>query len=152
MNIQKAILLKGISPGTYIAHQLQKKEISQLALAKHIDIHPQTLNAIIKGKRKIPLSLGVKIEQFFAWEEGSLMLLQLFCEIKKTKENSMNKPNLSIFRPVLFWDTKLENINWHKNKKAVIKRVFNRGNLLEKKAIIDFYKLEKTNIKTIINE
>jgi len=139
MDIQKANLLKGISPGNYIAHCLQKKGLSQKTLAKKTEIHPQSLNAIIKGKRKISLQTGLKIEKFFGWEEGSLLLLQLFYEIKKVKEKDSNKPDISIFRPSLFWDTDIKKINWQKNKKYVLKRILSRGNKQEQQAILDFY-------------
>jgi hypothetical protein len=48
-------------------------------------------------------------------------------------------PDLSKFNKSLFWDTKIEKINWIRNKKWVIKRVFEYGNDLEIKEIIHFY-------------
>ena len=48
-------------------------------------------------------------------------------------------PGLSKFNKSLFWDTKIEKINWIRNKKWVIKRVFEYGNDLEIKEIIHFY-------------
>lgn len=54
-------------------------------------------------------------------------------------------PNLSLLRPILFWDTKIENINWDKQKRAVIKRIFERGNEIEKNEIIRFYGIESIN-------
>lgn len=49
------------------------------------------------------------------------------------------KKDLPQLRPVLFWDTKMESIDWEKQKKAIIKRVFERGNEIEKNEIIRFY-------------
>jgi hypothetical protein len=48
-------------------------------------------------------------------------------------------PDLSLLRTILFWDTKMETIDWKRHKKAVIKRVFERGNDIEKNEIIRFY-------------
>lgn len=48
-------------------------------------------------------------------------------------------PDLSLLRTILFWDTKMEAIDWQRHKKAVIKRVFERGNDVEKNEIIRFY-------------
>ena len=59
-------------------------------------------------------------------------------EIEKKKQFN-NHPNIEIFRPALFWDTKIETIDWVKQKKAVIKRVFERGNEIEKNEIKRFY-------------
>ncbi len=45
----------------------------------------------------------------------------------------------------------MENINWKKQKNAVIKRVFERGNEIEKKEIISFYGIENINDKMKTN-
>lgn len=59
------------------------------------------------------------------------------------------KKDLPQLRPVLFWDTKIDSIDWEKHKKAVIKRVFERGNEMEKNEIIRFYGAE--TVDTILN-
>lgn len=58
--------------------------------------------------------------------------------------NKQNKkrPDLPQLRAVLFWDTRIDSIDWEKQKKAVIKRVFERGNEIEKNEIIRFYGAE----------
>jgi hypothetical protein len=83
----------------------------------------------------------LKIEEELGLEEGFLMTLQLHYDIKKekSKRSSHRHPNLSKFRPALFWDTKIEKIDWERQKMAVIRRVFERGVLTEKKEIIGFY-------------
>jgi hypothetical protein len=48
-------------------------------------------------------------------------------------------PDLTLLRRILFWDTKMETIDWQRHKKAVIKRVFERGNDIEKNEILRFY-------------
>lgn len=40
---------------------------------------------------------------------------------------------------MLFWDTKLENIDWQKHKRSVIRRLFERGNHEQIEEIIRFY-------------
>ena len=37
---------------------------------------------------------------------------------------------------MIFWDTTIDKIDWNKNKKAIIKRILERGNTNE---IISFY-------------
>src|SRR5690606_40826514 len=46
---------------------------------------------------------------------------------------------LSIIRKSLFWDTGINKINWEKQYKAVIQRVFEGGNEIEKSEIKRFY-------------
>jgi hypothetical protein len=49
----------------------------------------------------------------------------------------------------LFWDTDINNIDWQKQYKAVIRRVFERGNEKEKSEITRFYGLKK--VKSAVN-
>ena len=86
------------------------------------------------------INIALKIEKALGIEEGYFMILQVYHDIEEAKK-SQNKehPDLTKLRRVLFWDTKIENINWEKQKNAVIKRVFERGNDIEKNEIISFY-------------
>jgi len=73
-----------------------------------------------------------------------LVLLQAFYDIKTAKEKGKFKtPDLDILRTSLFWDTKIENLDWEKQYKAVIKRVFEKGNEQEKNEILQFYGKKK---------
>ncbi len=91
----------------------------------------------------IPLAL--KIEHALGFEEGYLMMLQLFYDIRQEKQRQHKDihPDLSKFRPVLFWDTKMDKIDWVDQKQAVIKRVLERGNDQEKKELERFYGKEE---------
>jgi hypothetical protein len=50
-----------------------------------------------------------------------------------------DKPDTSKLRPALFWDTDISKIEWNRQKRAVIERVFERGNKTEQEEIIRFY-------------
>lgn len=58
-------------------------------------------------------------------------------------------PDLSKLSPALFWDTRVERINWIRNKEWVVQRVFEYGNKQEIDEIIRFYGMEI--IKTILH-
>ena len=77
------------------------------------------------------------------------MLLQSYYDIEKEKSKTQLSPNLSILRKSLFWDTEILNIDWNKQSKAVINRVFERGNEEEKKEIERFY--GKKKVETVLN-
>ena len=131
---------KGIHPGIVLKRELKKRFIKQRPFAMAIQEHPQTLNAITKGKRNLNTSLALKIERELGLEEGTLAILQTYYEIRREKmKMQLQSPNISLFRKSLFWDTDIDHIDWHKQSKAVIKRVFERGNETEKKEIIRFY-------------
>ncbi len=64
-------------------------------------------------------SLALKIENALGIEEGYFMILQVYYDIEKEKINQNTEhPDLTKLRPVLFWDTKIEKINWNKQKNA----------------------------------
>jgi len=74
-------------------------------------------------------------------------MLQLYYEIKKEKgKQEKRTPDLSRLRKSLFWDTDVNRIDWDSKYKAVIRRVFERGNEVEKKEIILFYGADKIQL------
>jgi antitoxin HigA-1 len=136
-NIQ---IIKGIHPGFILERELKKRHLRKKNFALSVNEFPQTLGAITKGKRNMNTALALKIEKSLGLEEGYLMILQVYYDIEqeKRKEHS-EKPDLTKLNPALFWDTQIDKINWIKQKKAVIKRVFERGNDIEKQEIMRFY-------------
>ncbi|WP_291401103.1 hypothetical protein [Daejeonella sp.] len=77
-----------------------------------------------------------------------MLILQAYYEIKKEKQKRKKiSPNLAQIRKTLFWDTDFNLIDWEKQYKAIIGRVFDRGNESEKQELIQFYgakKIEET--------
>ena len=137
-------LAKGISPGKVISRELKKRKLSQRVFAKTINIHSQTLNAVINNNRKLTIEMSLKIEKELQLPEGTLMMLQVYYLIEEFKNNnkSVNSPgNIPKLRKILFWDTDITKIDWYKQKEAIIRRVKSRGNEIEKKEIADFYNI-----------
>ena len=54
-----------------------------------------------------------------------------------------DKPDLSLLHPALFWDTRIDSIDWARQKRAVIDRVWERGTEQEKQEIVRFYGKEE---------
>lgn len=132
---------KGIHPGIVLERLLNKQGIPQRPFALSVGEYPQTINAITKGRRKLNTALALKIEDKLGLEEGTLALLQTYFDIAEERHKALNKksPDLSLLRSSLFWDTDFEKIDWEKQYKAVIQRVFERGNEQEKIEIKRFY-------------
>jgi plasmid maintenance system antidote protein VapI len=133
--------IKGVHPGFVLDRELKAKKISKGPFALMIGEYPQTLGAITKGKRRMNVALALRIEKALDLEEGYLMMLQVYHDIEeeKSKQEQLNKPDLSKIRSALFWDTDIARIKWQSQKKSVIKRVFDRGNKAEQNEIIRFY-------------
>ena len=143
-------IIKGIHPGLILERELKQRHLHKGPFAISLKEYPQTLVSITKGKRRMNINLALKIEEALGIEEGFFMTLQVFYDIKETKNKQYKlHPDFTKLRRVLFWDTKMENIDWEKQKNAVIKRVFERGNEIEKNEIIRFYGQE--NVNKILN-
>ncbi len=143
-------MYKGIHPGIIIDRELKKRSLKKGPFALSLQEYPQTLNDITKGKRGLTPALSLKIDSALGLEEGTMLILQAYYEIKKEKQKSesADHPNLSILRKILFWDTDINKIDWHKQYKGVIQRVYERGNDDEKKEIIRFYGKDKIKAST----
>ncbi|MBP1222362.1 transcriptional regulator [Flavobacterium sp. 1355] len=144
--------IKGIHPGFVLERELEKRHLAKGQFAISLGEFPQTLTAITKGKRRMNTSLAIKIEKSLEIEEGYFMILQVYYDIeqeKKKEDQQKNKnnprPDFTKLRKIIFWDTDIQKIDWQKQKKAVIKRVFERGNEEEKKAITQFYGPDTVN-------
>lgn len=138
---QELEVLKGIHPGIILDRKLKERKLSKGLFALLINEYPQTLGAITKGKRNMNTPLALKIEQELNLAEGFFMTLQIYYEIKQEKNKQLKKshPDLSKLRKGLFWDTDLEKIDWHRQRRAVIQRVFERGQNDEKAELTRFY-------------
>ena len=66
-------------------------------------------------------------------------------KIEVEETSNTNTPKLTVFRKSLFWDTDISLIDWNRQYKAVINRVFERGNEDERNETIRFYGTEKVN-------
>ena len=139
--------IKGIHPGFVLERELKKRMLGKGQFAISLGEFPQTLTAITKGKRRMNIPLAMKIENSLSLEEGFLMTLQLYYDIeqqkKKLNRDAAQKPDLSKIRKVLFWDTDITKIDWQKQKKAVLQRIFEQGNESEMEEINRFYGIDK---------
>ena len=148
---QGLLKYKGIHPGIVLERELKKRSIKQRPFALSINEHPQTFNAILKGRRGLPIPLALRIEKELNFPEGSLAVLQTYYDIKLEKSKIKEiSPTLSKLRKSLFWDTNIDKIDWERQYKAVIRRVFERGNEEEKKEVEHFYGMEK--VQAVLRE
>lgn len=133
--------IRGIHPSYILNRELKSKGIRSSELASAIDEHKQTISAILNKKRKITPSLSIKLSKKFNVAQDYFMLLQASYDVNTllAKNSAKHKPNLEKFRRVLFWDTDINQIDWEKQRRAIIKRVLERGNSQEIIELIKFY-------------
>jgi len=127
-----------------LERELKKRNLKKGPFALSLEIYPQTINEVTKGRRLLTPSMALKIDEALGLEEGTMFVLQAYYEIKLEKEKEIkNHPNLNLFRKILFWDTDIEKIDWTKQAPSIIKRIFERGNDKEKREITLFYGKDK---------
>ena len=66
-----------------LERELAKRNLAQRPFALSLMEYPQTFNAIIKGKRDMNTGIAIKIENALGLEEGTLLILQAYYDIKK---------------------------------------------------------------------
>ena len=133
--------VKGMHPGALIKHELNRKKISQRKFAASINEHWQILNAVINEKRGISLATALKVEKEFGYDEGFLMILQVYYDIEKQKQKQIRSTlkGVPAIRRIIFWDTDFDSIDWAASKESVISRVLERGTEEEIAEIARYY-------------
>jgi antitoxin HigA-1 len=137
--------------GKVLEHILKKARLTQKQLSEKAGIYPQRISDLIKGTRAFTIqqsfdiekALGIRIEGYFYKIQANYQVYAYLTEKELAKH-----PDISKFSSALFWDTRIEKINWIRNKEWVVQRVFEYGNKQEIDEIIRFY--GKETIKTIL--
>lgn len=139
---EEYITVRSTPAGKVLEHILRRANISQEELARRSGIYPQRIHDLIEGVRKFTIPYSLNIEKALDIDiEGYFYKIQANYEIYRfiNEKERKTHPDLSQFSKALFWDTKINKINWVRHKKWVIKRVFEYGNEQEIKEIIRFY-------------
>lgn len=134
--------IKGVHPGAVLSRELRRRGLESKQFAISLGEYPQTINAISKGRRGINPALSIKLGHALDTDEEYFMLLQAYYEVEKERKELLKnqlKPDLNKIRPILFWDTDITSLDWQKQKKAIVRRIFERGNDIEIKEILSFY-------------
>ncbi|WP_205945021.1 DUF6922 domain-containing protein [Pedobacter psychrodurus] len=101
-----------------------------------------------KGEGGSPPGLSLKIDSALGSEESTMLLLQAYYDLKEEKERSPGStPDLQKLRRMLFSDTDIDKIDWQRQANTVICRIFERGNNMEEKTLLDFY--GRSKIKSV---
>ena len=134
--------VKGVHPGAILDRELITRGIKKSAFAIKIGEYPGIITDITRLRRGMNARLSLRIERELGAEEGYFMVLQSYHEIKmarKKEAGSSTRPDMSIIRPILFWDVDPDSMDFSTRKSFIIKRIFERGNEAEIKEIIRFY-------------
>src|SRR5690606_24230168 len=91
---------------------------------------------------KLPVELSFKIDKELGYAAGTMLMMQTYFEIedyRKRQHPAEGGFALGKLRKGLFWDTDISKIDSDIHATAIIRRVFERGNMEEKEYITDYY-------------
>ncbi len=149
----KYLSIADIPVGDILKRILHKENMSQRQLAIKACETPQRINDIIAGRRRITPEQSIKLEKALGIEIlGFFYKIQANHDIYEVQLRASlhNRPDLSHFRNALFWDIDVNKLDWQRNKKWIIQRVFEYGNEKEMKSIILFY--GKATVEAILSK
>ena len=152
INYDKYLQMEDVPAGKILEHILKKRNMPQKELADKSGIYPQRIQDYIKGQRKFTVKSSILIERALEIDiKGFFIKTQTNHEIYDYLMNEERKthPDLEKLSKGLFWDTRIEKINWIRNKEWVIQRAFEYGNEQEINEIIRFYGI--ACVKQILN-
>lgn len=144
-------ILKGIHPGLFLDRELKKRKLAKGKFALQLGEYPQLIGEITKGKRRLTPRVALKLDDALGKEEGFFLVLQALHDASEERKKSQprRQPDLSRFRPAVFWDTDIQKLDWQRHKRAIIQRVFERGDEAEKQVLVDYY--GKETIKQLLD-
>jgi addiction module HigA family antidote len=131
--------IKGVHPGAVLKRELKSRSLKAVDLARSVEEHPQTINAITKERRRISAKLSIKLGQYFGVEKDYFSLLQASYDVKKEQHKSNSSVLLSKVRSHLFWDIDISKLDDQKHRKFIIQRILERGNGEEVEELMQFY-------------
>jgi antitoxin HigA-1 len=134
---------KGIRPGKVIERLLSKRNIDKRAFALALPVPLRTFNSNLQAKRSLTTILSLKIERALELNEGCLMTLQVFHDIKLARLE-LQGPGPDVSKGI-FWDVNFDTIDWRKYEKFVIVRVYERGDRHERDEVDRYYGIERVN-------
>jgi addiction module HigA family antidote len=74
-----------IHPGEFLADELEEIEITATELSRQIDVPPNRISQIVRGKRDITADTALRLGQFFGTGPEFWMNLQKTYELDKAK-------------------------------------------------------------------
>ena len=76
---------EAIHPGEFLADELEEIEITATELSRQIDVPPNRISQIVRGKRDITADTALRLGQFFGTGPELWMNLQKAYELDKAK-------------------------------------------------------------------
>lgn len=140
---ERFLQFHNLPSGAVLSHVLKHEHLTQNELAKRTGILLQRINDYIAGRRRISVDVSLKIERALSIGiEGFFYTLQsnhdIYVALKEVGR-SLYMPDLNKIKKAIFWDTVIEHIDWDRNKRSIIQRVFEYGDDESIEEIIRFY-------------
>ncbi len=141
-----------IPAGAILQRILHKENMNQKQLAAISGLRPQRINDFILGKRRINAEFSFQLETALRIDlPGYFYILQANHDIFTTyeKHTYRSAPDISKIRKTIFWDTDFKKIDWEKNYRSIIRRIFEYGDKTAITEIKEFYGIDR--IVSVLN-
>ena len=119
-----------------------KEHLTQRELASRSEIPYQRINDFIANRRRVSPEISLRLEKALGIDYQCFFYqIQTNYEIflATSHLSELSQPDKSKYRKVLFWDTNFDTLDWQRNSKWIIQRVFEYGNKSEIEETIRFY-------------
>ncbi|MFC7524180.1 transcriptional regulator [Parapedobacter sp. GCM10030251] len=115
-------ILKGIHPGLFLDRELKKRKLARGKFALQLGEYPQLIGEITKGKRRLTPRVALKLDDALGKEEGFFLVLQALHDASEERKKSQptHRPDVSRFRPSVFWDTDIQKLDWQECKPGMV--------------------------------
>ena len=139
---EQYLQLSNIPCGAVLQRIMTKEGISQSQLAERSGIVRQRICDYLANRRRVTVEASLNLEKAL-----SISICGFFYRIQANhdiytcmqEQAKSYRPNLTVYRKALFWDTDMEKLDWDKNKQWIIRRAFEYGNEEEMLETIRFY-------------
>ncbi len=140
--LEKYLEMEGVTPSQVLSRLIAIDGNLRKDIARKAGIPAQRLSDLISGTRRFTARYSLGLERALNIKiKGFFLLLQAKNDIyiEERKAAHRNMPNTTKFLQSTFWDVNLHSLDWQRDKKSIVNRVFEYGSDDEVMEIISYY-------------
>lgn len=140
--LEKYLEMEGVAPSQILSRLIAIDGSLRKDIARKAGIPAQRLSDLISGTRRFTARYSLGLEKALnIGIKGFFLLLQAKNDIYVEERNAAhrNAPDITKFLKSTFWDVDMQSLDWHRDKKSIINRVFEYGSDNEVMEIISYY-------------
>lgn len=140
--LEKYLEMEGVSPSLILSRLVAINGNFRKDIAQKAEIPAQRLSDLISGTRRFTARYSLGLEKALGIPiKGFFLLLQAKNDIyiEEQTASKHHAPDISKFRESTFWDVDIRSLDWQRDRKPIVNRVFEYGSDEEIREIISYY-------------